>query len=269
MSIEPRIARRRQEVAEQQARARIRKSLWVLFALACGGGLAWFLASFMSVEEVVVRGAVRVPVEDLLRETQVVAGRPLVAIRAGAVEEQLRQDPRIAAVSVKLVFPTRVEVSVSERVDTAWIDLGDRWGLLAADGVVLGHAVTPTTRLPQIRAVVDDPGLGARVESPEVDGALAFISAIPDRLARRSLFEAGEGELWVWIGNRIVRLGLPTDMPAKATSLLTILDSAPPGLIDVTAPTRPAIRPWDSVGSTLPGLEYLQSQLEAEIYLEP
>ncbi|WP_420613452.1 cell division protein FtsQ/DivIB [Candidatus Spongiisocius sp.] len=270
MTIEPRIARRRQEVAEQQARARLRRSIWMLVILACAGGVAWFLVSpFMSVDEVVVRGAVHVPVEDILRRSRVVEGRPLVAIRAGTVETDLMEDPRIAAASVKLVFPTRVEVVVRERVDTAWINLGDQWGVLAADGVVLAYAPTPTTRLPQIRVVIDDPGLGARIEAPEVGGALDFIAALPDHLAERSLFEASDGELWVWVGNRIARLGLPSDMQAKATSLLTILDSAPVGLIDVTAPSRPAVRPWDSVGRTLPGLEYLKSQLEAEIYLEP
>ncbi len=242
----------------------------MLFILACAGGVAWFLVSpFMSVDEVVVRGAVRVPVDEILRRSRVVEGRPLVNIRAGSVEMDLMADPRIASASVKLVFPTRVEVVVRERVDTAWIDLGDRWGVLADDGVVLAYAPTPTTRLPQIRVIIDDPGLGARIEAPEVGGALDFIAALPDHLAERSLFEAGDGELWVWMGNRIARLGLPSDMAAKATSLLTILDSAPVGLIDVTAPSRPAVRPWNSVGNTLPGLEYLQSQLEAEIYVEP
>ncbi len=242
----------------------------MLVILTCAGGVAWFLVSpFMSVDEVVVRGAVRVPVNEILRRSRVVEGRPLVNIRAGSVEMDLMADPRIAAASVKLVFPTRVEVVVRERVDTAWIDLGDRWGVLADDGVVLAYAPTPTTRLPQIRMIIDDPGLGARMEAPEVGGALDFIAALPDHLAERSLFEASDGELWVWVGNRIARLGLPSDMAAKATSLLTILDSAPVGLIDVTAPSRPAVRPWNSVGNTLPGLEYLQSQLEVEIYLEP
>ena len=242
----------------------------MLGIMACAGGVAWFLVSpLMSVEEVVIRGAVRVPVEEILHRSRVIEGRPLVTIRAGTVETDLMQDPRIAAASVKLVFPTRVEVVVRERVDTAWINLGDRWGVLADDGVLLAYAPTPTARLPQIRAITDDPGLGSRIEAPEVGGALDFIAALPDHLAERSLFEASDGELWVWVGNRIVRLGLPNDMRAKATSLLTILDTAPVGLIDVTAPGRPAVRPWGSVGRTLPSLEYLQSQLEAEIYLEP
>ncbi len=270
MTIEPRIKRRRQEVAERQARARIRRSIWMLVIFACGGGVAWFLVSpVMSVEEVVITGADSVPVEDILRRSRVVEGRPLVTIRASAVETDLMADPRIAAASVKLVFPTRVEVVVRERVDAAWVDLGDKWGVLADDGVVLAYASTPITRLPQIRVVIDDPGLGARIEAAEVTGALDFIAALPDHLAERSLFEASDGELWIWVGNRIARLGLPSNMAAKATSLLTIIESAPPGLIDVTAPSRPAVRPWKSVSRTLPDLEYLKSQLEAEIYLEP
>jgi len=41
LTIEPRIKRRRQEVAERQARARIRRSIWMLVIFACGGGVAW------------------------------------------------------------------------------------------------------------------------------------------------------------------------------------------------------------------------------------
>ncbi|MYF84517.1 MAG: FtsQ-type POTRA domain-containing protein, partial [Acidimicrobiia bacterium] len=106
MTIEPRIKRRRQEVAEQQARARIRRSIWMLVIMACAGGVAWFLVSpYMSVEEVAVSGAVRVPVEEILHRSGVVEGRPLVTIRASTVESDLMEAPRIAAPSVKLVFP--------------------------------------------------------------------------------------------------------------------------------------------------------------------
>ena len=232
---------------EQQARRRIRQTLWFMAILSFLGGVAWFLLSpYMSVKEVVITGAVQVPVEDLLAEWQVVEGRPLVAIRTGTVEDDLRDIPRVASATVRLVFPGRVEVLVRERVDTAWVKLVDRWGLVAEDGVLVGYAATPTSPLPRIRVSIDDPGLGQGLEAHDAQGAMEFISALPDGLAGQTIIQASDQELWVWLNNRIARLGLPYEMGDKATSLLTILDTAPDGLIDVSVPGRPAVRPWDT-----------------------
>jgi len=218
-----------------------------MFTLAFLGGVVWFLLSpYMSVKEVVINGAVQVPVEELLEEWQVVEGRPLVAIRTGMVEDDLLDIPRIASATVRLVFPGRVEVLVRERVDKAWIELVDRWGLVADDGVLVGYADTPTSPLPLIRLSIDDPGLGQGLETHDAKGAMEFISALPDRLAGQTIIQVDNQELWAWLGNRIARLGLPYEMREKAASLLTILDSAPDGLIDVSVPGRPAVRPWDT-----------------------
>ena len=139
MKVDPRIIRRRLEVAEQQARSRVRRSLVILMVLAGAGGVAWLLASpYMSVHRVVVDGATHAGVEEILVRHQVVEGRPLVAIRVGSVEENLVADPWIESASVKLVFPTQVEVNVQERVAVAWIRLDGRWGLLAGDGGIGG-----------------------------------------------------------------------------------------------------------------------------------
>ena len=249
MKVDPRLLLRRQEVAEQRARSQVRRALVILMALV---GVAWFLTSpYMSVHSVVVDGATNAEVDEILARHQVVEGRPLVAIRVGSVEEGLAADPWIESAYVKLVFPTQVEVYVQERVAVAWVWLDGRWGLLADDGVLIQYADSPTPIRPLIRIPIDDPGIGVRMENESIFGALRFLDALPDDLARRSIVQVIDAELWVSVGFRVVRLGLPVEMDYKAAALVAVIDSAPDGVIDVTAPGRPAIRAWDTIGSAV------------------
>ena len=254
MRVDPRIVRRRLEVAEEQARSRVRRSLVMLATLAGVGCVVWFFVSpLMSVRTVVVDGARHSAVDEILSDAKVVEGRPMVAIRVGAIEEQLMADPWIESASVKVVFPTRVEVKVREREPIAWVRLDDRWGLLADDGILVDYADSPMPIRSQIRIPVEDPGLGVGVENENVFGALRFLEAVPDDLARRSVTRVVDEELWVLVGYRLVRLGLPVEMEAKAASLLAMINTVHEGVIDVTAPGRPAIRSLDTAGEVLPG----------------
>lgn len=252
MRVDPRILRRRLEVAEDQARSNVRRSLVLLAVLAGVGCVAWFFVSpLMSVRTVVVDGASRSAVNEILSGDKVVEGRPMVAIRVGAIEDHLVADPWIESASVKVVFPTRVEVKVREREPVAWVRFDDRWGLLADDGILVDYAENPVPIRSLVRIPVEDPGLGAGVEDGDISAVLRFLDALPDNLARRSVVKVVDEELWVLVGYRMVRLGLPVDMEAKAASLIAMIDTAHHGVIDVTAPTRPAIRSQDTVGTVL------------------
>ena len=252
MRVDPRIVRRRLAVAEQQARARVRRALVLLAALAGVGCVAWlFVSPLMSVHTVVVDGASRSAAYEILSKGNVVEGRPMVAIRVGSIEEHLIADPWIESASVKMVFPTRVEVSVREREPVAWIRFDDRWGLLAADGTLVDYGDSPVPIRSLIRIPVEDPGLGVGVENENVFGALQFLESLPEDLARRSVAKIVDEELWVLVGYRLVRLGLPVEMDAKAASLIAMISSAHEGVIDVTAPSRPAIRSLDTAEKVL------------------
>lgn len=252
MRVDPRILRRRFEVAEEQARSSVRRSLVLLAVLAGVGCVAWlFVSPMMSVRTVVVDGASRSGVGDILTQDEVVEGRPMVAIRVGAIEEHLVADPWIESASVKVVFPTRVEVKVREREPVAWVQFDDRWGLLADDGILVDYADNPMPIRSLVRIPVEDPGLGAGVENENVSAVLQFLEVLPDDLARRSVVKVVDEELWVLVGYRVVRLGLPVEMEAKAASLIAMINYAHEGVIDVTAPSRPAIHSPDTTGTVL------------------
>lgn len=248
-AVDPDIARRRSQVAEQQARSLLRRSLMVLAALGAAGGIAWLLNSpYLSIDEVAVTGASNSAVDEILVRHQVVEGRPLASVRAGAVEESLRADPWVVSASVKLVFPTRIEVYVKERSPLAWMPLEDSWALLAEDGVVVYYADSSGSARSGIRIESEDPGLGGEVDDDHVYGALRFLEGLPREMAGQSAVRVIEGELWARVENRAVRLGSPVDMDSKAESLRAVIGAAPEGVIDVTAPGRPAVRPWDRIG---------------------
>ena len=262
-AIDPDIARRRSQVAEQKARSLLLRSLMILAALGAAGLIAWLLNSpYLSIEEVRVKGASNAAVEEVLVRHQVVEGRPLAAIRAGSVEEGLAADPWVVSASVRLVFPTRIEVYVQERAPVAWMPMEGRWALLADDGVIVDYADAPRSAGSVIHIEVEDPGLGGEVENEDVYGALRFLEALPDDLAAQSAVHMIGEEIWVNLGNRPVRQGTPIEMTSKAESLHAVIGIAPEGVIDVTAPGRPAVSPWKAVKPLEKRDLYLQLQLE-------
>lgn len=262
-AVDPDIARRRSQVAEQKARSLLLRSLMILAALGAAGLIAWLLNSpYLSIEEVMVKGASNAAVEEVLARHQVVEGRPLAAIRVGSVEEGLAADPWVVSASVRLVFPTRIEVYVQERAPVAWMPLEGRWALLADDGVIVDYADAPRPDGSVIHIAVEDPGLGGEVENEDVFGALRFLEALPDDLAAQSAVHMIGEEIWVNAANRPVRLGTPIEMASKAESLHAVIGIAPDGVIDVTAPGRPAVSPWKAVKPLEKRALYLQLQLE-------
>lgn len=262
-AMDPDIARRRSQVAEQKARSLLLRSLMILAALGAAGLIAWLLNSpYLSIEEVMVKGASNAAVEEVLARHQVVEGRPLAAIRVGSVEEGLAADPWVVSASVRLVFPTRIEVYVQERAPVAWMPMEGRWALLADDGVIVDYVDDPRPDGSVIHIAVEDPGLGGEVENEDVFGALRFLEALPDDLAAQSAVRMIGEEIWVNMGNRPVRLGTPIEMASKAESLHAVIGIAPDGVIDVTAPGRPAVSPWKAVKPLEKRDLYLQLQLE-------
>lgn len=252
MKVDTRILLRRMAVAEAQALSRVRRSLVVILVLGVVGSLTWFIFSHhLSIRTVVIEGAAKGDIAGVLASERVVEGRPLVSVRVNRIEEALLADPWIVSASVRLVFPSRIEVYVRERRGVAWLWSGSRWGLLADDGVLLEYADSPDPAGVLIRIATEHLDPGAEVSDEAIRGALEFAGALPTVLAEETIVELRSDELWGLVGDRVVRLGLPVQMDAKAMSLAAIIDNAPDGVLDVSAPRRPAVREPDT--SIAPG----------------
>lgn len=243
MSIDPRLAERRREVAEDRARRKVGRLLKFLIAIALLGGGVWILLSpLLSIEEVLTSGIAASSADEVLANSGVVPGTPLILIRSGEIESLLEDDPWVSAASVDLDWPNRVVVTIEERVPVAWLETDDGWGFYAVDGVQLGAAPEPDPTMPWIQLGAM-PGSEART-SPAVLGTLDFAAALPGELGEGArLWAEGNGELWAEVAGFQVRLGRPVEMRAKALSLAALLreQPAPGSILTLIAPTNPAV----------------------------
>jgi cell division protein FtsQ len=245
MRIDPRLAERRREVAEDRARRKVSRLVKVLVAIGVLGALVWlFLSPLLSVATVTTSGVAASSAETVLVEHGVVAGTPLILIRAGKVESALETDPWVRESVVEIDWPTSVVVRIEERVPVGWLETEEGWGLYAVDGVQLATAPEPDSSMPwiQLGAVPID----ETESSPEVLGSLEFAATLPEPLkaGARVRTEPG-GEIWAEVAGFQVRLGRAVEMGAKALSLAALLreQPAPGSTLVLIAPTHPAVSP--------------------------
>jgi cell division protein FtsQ len=244
MTIDPRLAERRREVAEDRARRKMGRLIRLLIAVGLIGGAVWLVLSpILSVDEVTTTGIEVSTAHSVLVTHDVVAGTPMILIRTEEIESALESDPWIREAVVELDWPGRVSVRVEERVPVAWLSTGEGWGWFAVDGVQLASKPEPDPALPWIDL---GPDTGADEDSRPVLGALEFAAALPQELKEgaRVRFE-GDGELWAEVAGYQVRLGREVEMTAKALSLAALIreQPAPGSILTLIAPTHPAISP--------------------------
>ncbi len=260
MTIDPRLADRRREVAEERARKNVTRLLRLIVFLAVLGGLVWlFLSPTLSVTSVDVSGVQSSDTFEILEEQKVVAGRPLILIRSSSVEQALLGDLWVETASVELDWPQRVAVTIQERVAVAWVETSEGWAGRSVDGVALPGLDEPDSTLAHISLpLIED---ADAIDSLTVLGALEFVANLPVSLSSNALVEEREGELWAVVSGFTVRLGRPTEMAEKALSLATLLEQEIPedSVINVIAPTNPAVTP-----PTPPGEEQQEGETEEE-----
>lgn len=244
MSIDPRLADRRKEVAEERARRNIGRLLRFIVGLGVLGAVVWLLLSpSFSVRDFDLTGVHSSSTREILDQAQVVMGRPLVLIRPSSVEDTLLSDPWIREADVDLDWPNRAVVSINERTPVAWVESSEGWSRRAVDGVALPGVDVPDDTMAHIMI----PGIGDDeiVGSLTALGALAFVDTLPVSLSSNAVIEERSGELWAVVAGFDVRLGRSSEMEAKALSLAALLAEplVPGSEINVIAPTNPAVTP--------------------------
>ncbi|HEU5113892.1 MAG TPA: FtsQ-type POTRA domain-containing protein [Acidimicrobiia bacterium] len=245
MRIDPRLAERRREVAEDRARRKVNRLVKLLIAIGVLGGVVWlFLSPLLSVATVTTSGIAASSAASVLVEQGVVSGTPLILVRAGSVESALEADPWVRESVVEVDWPTGVVVRIDERVPVGWLETDEGWGLYAVDGVQLAAAPEPDPLMPWIQ--LGPVPIDETESSPDVLGSLEFAATLPDELkaGARVRTEPG-GEIWAEVTGFQVRLGRPVEMGAKALSLAALLRDQPPSgsTLTLIAPTHPAVSP--------------------------
>jgi len=240
--IDPRLARRRREVQEAGARRRLRWTIWLLgVAIVAGLVVAVLQSSWLAVEAITIEGAANADVAGIMYAAGVEEGAAMISIRAGGVEEKLREDAWIAEAKVRVVWPRQVEAIVVEYIPIARVKSGDTWLVASPEGAVVARG----QRLVEPYIDIEAPALqpGDTIDDPAINAALEFVAALPVELKTGLVVAGGESDLVARVLGHEVLLGATTDMAQKAVTLAVLLgDGVPLGAsINLVSPVRPAV----------------------------
>ncbi len=244
-AVDSRIAERRHQVREAWARRRLR---WVVagagVVLLGAVAFAALDSPWLAVRHIEVSGAHRSPVGSLLGEAGVAPGTPTIRVRPGAVAAALESHPWVAHAEVTVTWPGTVEVTVEERVPAAWVDNGDRWVLVAVDGVALTGG-SPPGDAPRLEGQVSGLRPGDRLGDEAVAAVVGFMGRLPPKVLAGATGAATARGGVVRLGAVTILFGDGTDLDLKAAAATALLDQgvAPGSTINVISPSRPAVSP--------------------------
>ncbi len=227
-------------------RLALRTTIVLLLVLPLlGGGWLWLRgSSLVAVEHVHISG-VRGPEAIEIRAALEDSARRMTTMdfNAGALRSALASYAIVAGVRVRTSFPHSVSISVSERPPVAELVSAGQRTAVAADGTVLGPALSSSS-LPDVSGSVE-PAPGARLREPVALAAVTVLGAAPAPLARNvaRVYEGPEGLTVAMRSGLLVYFGNDMRPHAKWLSLSRVLvspSSAGALYIDVRLPERPA-----------------------------
>ena len=246
MSIDPRIAARRSEVREVEARADARRSLWWLGALVVVGLAAWVAQGpIFSIRYLEVVGVERSDPIVALAGGGITEGRPMLLMRSDVALELLRSDPWVVDAHIDVAYPDRVTVQVVER-RPALLVRSDAGGFVVGhDGVVVARSTDVDGSLPFADVPAAGPGRVGFPADAASAGLTEFVTGLPVGLARAGAAEVRDGEVWFLLPDLAVRLGRPVEMAAKAAVLAALVEEGvePGSVVHLVTPRRPAVEP--------------------------
>ena len=242
---------RRIEVARQEGRRRLK----ILIAIASVLGLTGsaFIAvrsPFLDVDRLAITSGPHTSPADVTAAAGVPKHRALIDVDTAAVARRVRTLPWVRSVRVRKQWPATIRIDVVERVPAAAVPAAaGGWALVDGGGRVLARVGAPP---PDLAAVVDVPPVGAPGTNvwQSVRSSLAVAAALPRSLVARvaGVGPAPGGEVQLHLRPQgIAQLGPPTDLAAKLSAVVVLLDHVPlvtnagVAVVDVRVPTTPVV----------------------------
>jgi cell division protein FtsQ len=253
VSVDPRLAARRQQVQESWARRRLR---WIVALVAIvimvGVGIALARSPWLAVRTVAVSGVTNAEVTAVLDVHDLAVGVPTISVEAGLIEQDLLKDPWVAQADVAVTWPGTVEVTILERHPAAWIQGPGAWWLVSGDGVVL-ESGTPGEGEPIVHASVGALVPGMTITQSDLSGAFEFLALLPSSLATGASAEVTLEGIQATVDGYQVLAGNHRDIPAKVATVVAMLEAGVESgwVINVISPERPgALNPQPVVEGT-------------------
>ncbi|HCP62463.1 MAG TPA: hypothetical protein DIU14_08355 [Actinobacteria bacterium] len=229
-------------------RPRGRSVAWAVLGLLALGGMVWWVTNspIFDLRSLQVSGASHLSVAQVETAGGLGHGTNLLWFAPARVERRLETDPWILSAHVARSLPSSVHISVIERSPVAVAVSPTGRFLVANDGTVLGPA-SASGRLPVVDAGIQRLKSGSRLQQV---ATLRVVTDLPVALRTQitSVNMSGRSvEVGLRSGVRVL-FGDGSNAAAKGQALLAVLSWAhahqvTPSVIDVRAPSSPALRP--------------------------
>lgn len=224
-----------------------------LIAAAATATVAAERSELVELDEIRVHGAELLDQQDVVELTGLEPGTSTLRVRLSEVARRVESNPAVDTATVRRVDPVTVQVQVREHVPAMAVKaVESRWYAVDRRGVVLAEASDEDRDgVPVLRLSTETLPVGAAVAA--TSRAAEYLAALADYELDGDVdeFWLDDGEMYAQVRSGAqVRFGGADHTQQKARALDALLratDGEEVARIDLTAPTRPAVRFRDDV----------------------
>ena len=140
----------------------MKKSINVLILLFLLAGMMFFGKRFIDtdyfkVQEVLIKGELKLLKQDIVTKLEQMKGKNIVYLNTNEIENLIKKDARVKKVSVKKLFPSKIEVTLEEKQPYVYVKKGDETLLADKDLVIYGDILEdPSRNIPVIEYTNDE-----------------------------------------------------------------------------------------------------------------
>ena len=140
----------------------MKKSINTLILLVLLAGMMFFGKRFIDtdyfkVQEVLVKGQSKLLKQDIIVQLEQMKGKNIVYLNTDEIEKLIKKDVRVKKVSVKKLFPSKIEVTLEEREPYVYVKKGDETLLADKDLNIYGDILEePSKNIPVINYTNDE-----------------------------------------------------------------------------------------------------------------
>ena len=140
----------------------MKKSINVLILLFLLAGMMFFGKRFIDtdyfkVQEVLIKGEFKLLKQDIVTKLEQMKGKNIVYLNTNEIESLIKKDARVKKVSVKKLFPSKIEVTLEEKQPYVYVKKGDETLLADKNLVIYGDILEdPSRNIPVIEYTNDE-----------------------------------------------------------------------------------------------------------------
>ena len=112
---------------------------------------------YFKVQEVLIKGEFKLLKQDIVTKLEQMKGKNIVYLNTNEIENLIKKDARVKKVSVKKLFPSKIEVTLEEKQPYVYVKKGDETLLADKDLVIYGDILEdPSRNIPVIEYTNDE-----------------------------------------------------------------------------------------------------------------